>query len=331
MLPSQTPPNASTDAQNASATADPNRFHDNLLDQNAPNAILAAADALAAAREQIASRQAAQAPAATTRQQPGPPEKALPYAPPTPNGDNRDPHLDLAACFPGLIAVLDADGCIIQTNTRAQRVLDWPPDQLPGRDFAQIAFPDGDDRKRFRDLLINPDGAWHNLTCGTLHGPKTPYAWAVQRAEPGRRVAYGVLQPTNDAEPPPDAHTDLLASLLDTTHELLAVQDANSVYQSVSGAFARFVGRQPAQIAGCTAFDLLPPPEADQLCRMDACAIAARSTERAELNLTASAGTWRAEVIKRIVTDPAGEVRGVLTTIRPIEPPPGCHAWGAVI
>ncbi len=112
----------------------------------------------------------------------------------------------------------------------------------------------------------------------------------------------------------------LLATILASSRDLLALKDAQFVYQAANPAFCAFMGLTPEDVRGKTDFDLFPLDLFTRFDEADAAVLRSRQAHMEDVALVSPAdgGRYWLQVARTPVLDDAGQVTGVLCAMRDI-------------
>jgi len=168
-------------------------------------------------------------------------------------------------------------------------------------------------------LLTDASAPWqiHGLQFGAFV-PLLGLVFVVWRVKAHLRQAIrselGMLQDQVKSQASQiNAITRQMTDIVEVSPDLVWVKDLQGVYQSSNLAFAHYIGRDPAQIIGCTDFDLTTPEQAEAFRAHDRQTLASRTSTRIEERHTPAQGgpVQLYEIIKSPVLGPDGEIIGV--------------------
>jgi PAS domain S-box-containing protein len=111
---------------------------------------------------------------------------------------------------------------------------------------------------------------------------------------------------------------ELLKTILDSTPDLVSLQDRDSMYRASNKAFCQFVGKREDEIIGGTDFDLFSPEQAETNRQEDLSVLQSGNPLVKNRKINGSAGTRWFHVVKTPVRDSEGEVAGLLCSWRDI-------------
>jgi PAS domain S-box-containing protein len=104
---------------------------------------------------------------------------------------------------------------------------------------------------------------------------------------------------------------DILSAVIDATPDAIFVKDLNGCYVVVNAAFARFIGKTPAEIVGKNDFELYPEVDARAFVAADRQVLATGEPQAFEGVATGQSGPQRYHVTKGVYRDKDGKILGV--------------------
>jgi PAS domain S-box-containing protein len=104
---------------------------------------------------------------------------------------------------------------------------------------------------------------------------------------------------------------DILQAVIEATPDAIFVKDLEGRYVLVNEAFARFIGKSPADIAGKNDFELYPEADARAFVEADRRVLASGQAQAFEGNATGEAGPQTYLVTKGVYRDKDGRILGV--------------------
>jgi PAS domain S-box-containing protein len=104
---------------------------------------------------------------------------------------------------------------------------------------------------------------------------------------------------------------DILSAVIDATPDAIFVKDLNGCYVVVNAAFARFIGKTPAEIVGKNDFELYPEADARAFIDADRQVLASGEPQAFEGVATGESGPQTYHVTKGVYRDKDGKILGV--------------------
>ena len=104
---------------------------------------------------------------------------------------------------------------------------------------------------------------------------------------------------------------DILHAVIDATPDAIFVKDLNGCYVVVNAAFARFIGKTPAEIVGRNDFELYPEVDARAFIDADRQVLASGGPQAFEGVATGLSGPQTYHVTKGVYRDTDGKILGV--------------------
>jgi len=104
---------------------------------------------------------------------------------------------------------------------------------------------------------------------------------------------------------------DILHAVIDATPDAIFVKDLNGCYVVVNAAFARFIGKTPAEIIGRNDFELYPEADARAFVEADRQVLASGGPQAFEGVATGESGPQTYHVTKGVYRDADGKILGV--------------------
>jgi PAS domain S-box-containing protein len=104
---------------------------------------------------------------------------------------------------------------------------------------------------------------------------------------------------------------DILSAVIDATPDAIFVKDLNGCYVVVNAAFARFIGKTPAEIVGRNDFELYPEVDARAFVDADRQVLATGEPQAFEGVATGESGPQTYHVTKGVYRDKDGKILGV--------------------
>ncbi|MFO7966922.1 MAG: PAS domain S-box protein [Archaeoglobaceae archaeon] len=110
----------------------------------------------------------------------------------------------------------------------------------------------------------------------------------------------------------------LLQAIVNSTPDFVVFKDRGQVYKMVNKSFCQFVNKDQEEIVGKTDYDIFPPDEAEMYRRDDLYLMETGKTQIQDEEVTGAEGKLWLQVAKTPVYDHAGNVLGLLCSVRDV-------------
>lgn len=216
-------------------------------------------------------------------------------------------------------------GVLVDVNSSFLEITGYEREEILGRSSLELEIIKAEERERMKDLLVEK-GALENIR---VHIPvkshERKYYTCFGEAvliHPGRKVLC-IARDIHLLLTSPQLLADqenLLDTIFQNTPDFLILKDINFVYKKVTPSFFNYFNRfgRGCSVGGKTDFDFFPEENAREHRKEDSEILATGKTMTLSKAYQSDIGRRWYHIIKAPIKDVAGEVSGILYTIRDV-------------
>lgn len=155
--------------------------------------------------------------------------------------------------IPVMLILYDSSGRMILVNKETEKVLGWSREDILGRDFVAVVYPDSGRRRQVREYMQEAGPSWRDIEMETRSGGTVHVSWFNARLSDGSLIGIGMdLSERRKME----QNLRMLAEAVENAGEGIAVLNPEGKVEYVNPAYEDISGYRHDELTGRRLADL---------------------------------------------------------------------------